>query len=784
MTEHQKVKIEKMKTDVIDLSNVIIEIGDIEKEWDEKVGPHPKPSMSTLREWDFKLLSRHKPLYTPVCDECCMCAFGKCDLTQDRKGACGIDLTTQQARQVAMYSAIGAACHAAHARHMLHHQIELCGRDCPIDLGDNVEVEAPIMRTVVGSKPETLGDMEKALDYAEEEITKVLASIHTGQEGNNLEYESKALHVGMIDNLVKEIGDIAQIVGYGMPKGTADAPLADLGFATLDRTKPLILMIGHNVAGGASMVDYLREHNLEDKVELAGICCTSHDLTRIYDKGKIMGPLSRTMKFLQAGIADVIVVDEQCIRTDVREWAEKTQTPLIASSEHNVQGLKDRTKDDPEAIISDLVEGRETGAFLLDSNKVAEVAVRTAMAVKPKREKLRFLPTPKEAQKLAKRCVTCEACHRVCPVNIHISEGMDAAKEGDLSVLASYRELCVGCTRCEEACGREIPIIKMIETAAQDEIIKDNYKIRVGRGPIQDVEIRKVGSPIVFGEIPGIVVFAGCSNYPNSTIEMAEMAEEFLKRNFIVVVSGCAAMEIARLKDEDGKTLYEKYPGDFDAGGLVNLGSCLSNAHVLGAAIKVANIFAKRDLRGNFEEIADYIYNRVGAVAVVWGTYSQKALSIGTGVNRWGIPVILGPQGTQYRRQFIGRKDKPETWAGFNARNGEAMNLEPVPEHLVYTPETKEEAMVWIVKLCLRNNDTPKGRMYKLEHYIDIHQKYMGTFPDDIDKYIRNKADIPLTKKDQIMKILEEKGWQPREVPDPTIVERLTRKPAAKEAGK
>lgn len=74
----------------------------------------------------------------------------------------------------------------------------------------------------------------------------------------------------------------------------------------------------------------------------------------------------------------------------------------------------------------------------------------------------------------------------------------------------------------------------------------------------------------------------------------------------------------------EGKTLYEKYPGGFEAGGIVNVGSCLSNPHIAGAAIKIASIFAKRKLRANYEEIVDYVLNRVGAVGVAWGAMSQK----------------------------------------------------------------------------------------------------------------------------------------------------------------
>ncbi|RMF90521.1 MAG: acetyl-CoA decarbonylase/synthase complex subunit alpha, partial [Methanobacteriota archaeon] len=258
--------------------------------------------------------------------------------------------------------------------------------------------------------------------------------------------------------------------------------------------------------------------------------------------------------------------------------------------------------------------------------------------------------------------------------------------------------------------------------------------------------------------------------------EIAEMAEEFLKRNYIVVTTGCAAMSLGSYKDEEGKTLYDKYPGEFDAGGLTNLGSCVSNAHALGAAIKVAHIFAKRNLRGNFEEIADYIHNRVGAVAVVWGTYSQKAHAICTGLARWGIPVLYGPSGMGYTRLLVGNRDDSEAWKGYDARTGEEITLDPAPDELITIAENKEEAIVKIARNVIRSNDTAKGRQIKLSHYIDLHKKYFGTMPDDLHLYIRNEKDIPITKRDEIMEMLKKRGWKERPVPDPTMVKRLVRK--------
>jgi acetyl-CoA decarbonylase/synthase complex subunit alpha len=234
-------------------------------------------------------------------------------------------------------------------------------------------------------------------------------------------------------------------------------------------------------------------------------------------------------------------------------------------------------------------------------------------------------------------------------------------------------------------------------------------------------------------------------------------------------------MSMAAVTDDEGKSLYEKYPGGFEAGGILNTGSCVSNSHIAGAAIKIASIFAKRKLRANYEEIADYILNRVGAVGLAWGAMSQKAASIASGFWRLGVPVIVGPHGSKYRRMLLGRKDIKEDWFVHDARTGDRVYVGPAPEHLFTTAETKEEAMVLIAKLCMRPNDTTRGRSMKLSHYIDLYRRLYGTMPDDIHLYIRNQRDIPITMKNEILKLLEEKNWKELIIPDPTLLPRLIR---------
>jgi acetyl-CoA decarbonylase/synthase complex subunit alpha len=713
----------------------------------------------------------------PYCDVCCLCTFGKCDLTAGKRGACGINISAQQSRMVLLACLIGASTHTSHARHLVEHLIEKHGYDSPINVGGiNVAVEAPITRLVCGIKPQTLGDLEEVLDYCENQLSNLLSSTHTGQEGHNIDFESKVFHSGMIDHVGLEVADIAQIATLGFPKGDPEAPLVDLGYGSIDYQKPMILCIGHNVVPATGILDYLKANGLIGEVEVAGLCCTAHDMTRYNPKAKIIGPISWQLRFIRSGLPDVVVLDEQCVRTDSVLEAKKIKAPVIVTSEKNTMGLPDRTKDSADAIVNDLVEGKVTGVLILDPEKVGEVVVQTAIKVAPNRKKFKTLPNVQEIIEMAKTCTKCNECRRTCPQDSPIMEAIAEAATGNLDALAEIYETCVGCGRCESACPNELALHSFIVTAGEKKLKEEKYKMRSGRGPIQDVEIRNVGSPIVLGEIPGVVAVVGCSNYPHGGKEVVEICQEFANRRYIVVLSGCAAMTAAMYKDEEGKTLYENYSGAFEAGGIVNVGSCVSNAHIAGAAIKIANIFAKRNLRANYEEIADYIHNRVGAVGLAWGAYSQKAAAIGAGFWRLGVPVIVGPHGAKYRRMLLGRKDKEEDWYVYDARTGDRVYVGPVPEHLFYAAETKEEAMVMIAKLCMRPNDTTRGRAVKLTHWIDLHKRLYGIMPDDINFYVRTELDIPITMKDEIHKILADKKWKETRIPDPTLLPRMIRK--------
>nr|CBH37435.1 acetyl-CoA decarbonylase/synthase complex, alpha subunit [uncultured archaeon] len=756
--------------DIFDLKNVDIHIGEIvaegeeEEEW-EPMGPHPMPRIATLRDWDFKLLNRYKPFYAPVCDMCCLCTYGKCDLTGNKKGACGIRMDAQQGRIVLLACLVGCSAHCGHGRHLLHDMINKFGRNVPIDFGPEVDIEAPLTRLVCGIKPKTIGDYEQVFSYIEEQIVQLTDALHTGQEGSYMDFESKALHMGMLDSLNKEAADIIQIACYKMPTslpgGGPDVPLVDVGIGTMNTDNAVIIVIGHNVPPAADIGVYLTENDLEDKVDLGGICCTSIDTTRVYHKAKVTAALGRQLRVLRAGIADVVVIDEQCIRADVLELCQRVHSPMIATNDKAMHGLVDRTDDDPDKIVADLVSGRVPGVIILEPDQVGEVAVRTALEMDKKRKSLKFILSDDEFKYYVNDCVLCGSCTLACPNGLYIGEANKSAAAGNIKPLADLFDICVGCGRCEQVCKKHIPIVDVMTKAAYPQLKEEKGRMRVGRGPIWDSEIRVVGAPIVLGTIPGIIAPIGCGNYPNGTKDAWLIVKEFAERNYIVTLTGCMAIDCALWKDEDGKTLYEKHHGGFDGGGVLNIGSCVSNAHIHDAAIKVASIFAGRPLRGNYEEIADYILSRVGACGVAWGAMSQKAASIATGFNRLGVPAVVGPHGVKYRRAFMSRPDIKEDWKLIDASDGSDVYVEPGPQDLLVACETVEEALPMMAKLCFRPSDTDRGRSVKLTHYIDLNLKYLHTYPSDWHLFVRAASDLPIATRNELLKKLEdERGWK------------------------
>ncbi|MCX6004268.1 MAG: acetyl-CoA decarbonylase/synthase complex subunit alpha [Chloroflexi bacterium] len=677
-------KNERLKTKALNIIKA-------EDAW-EPVGHTPLPEIPDLRNWDRRLLETWKPLYVPVSDKCNLCTCGECNLAEGRKGACGMDSGTFQARLTLQACCAGMANVIRRARKIIEYLVEKKGAEFKLELGDKVGIEAPHTRTVIGLKPAILADLQEVLVYLEGQLASLLSAANSGAELSNLDFESKALHASMLSHVAMECADIAQIAGFGLPASKADTHMVDVGIGSLDPAKPIILIIGSDTVSAVCLANYTKSNHLEEQVQLVCVGPVAHELARYYPHVKILGTVSQLPDFLSSKMADAIVCGGGSQLTNPAVEAAAAGSAFIATDATACYGLNDMTTSAIDSIEDVLVSGK--GAMVLDPEKTAEAAVKAAQ-----------------------------------------------------KVFAARKEKKPG---SGPAAGR----------------------MRVGRGPITDTEIRKVGAPLVLGTIPGVIAIVGSSNYPGSPDDIAEIAEEFARRKYIVVLAGDSAIAVAMKKDAEGKSIYEKYPPDFDAGGVVNIGSGIAAAHISGAAIKIASIFATLPLRANYEVVADYILNRVGAVGLAWGACGEEELALATGCNRLGIPVIVGPRSIKYGRLYISGQEKTD-WSVMDGREKKLVDTgEPSPEHLLNLLDEKGKVMVALAKLCIRKNDTPQGRATKLTHYIGgLNKQYFGKLPDDVHLFVRRASDIPIFFKKEIQAKLSETGWQEKPVLSlPTLI--------------
>ncbi len=277
---------------------------------------------------------------------------------------------------------------------------------------------------------------------------------------------------------------------------------------------------------------------------------------------------------------------------------------------------------------------------------------------------------------------------------------------------------------------------------------------------LSDVIIRDVGVPVVSGNIPGIVVLLSCPERSEDVEEPAKIAEALLKRGYLVLVPGCLAIALGSYRDEDGRSLYERYPDS-----LLHVGPCTSAAHLVGACVRIGVIFGKLSIRGKFARVADYVLNRVGACVVAWGReFSEHLIAAAYGVTRCGIPVVIGPD-PDAGSLLVEREPRV-----IDARSGEEAE-DPTPEHLRCAVSDWKEAAVTAARLCMRPNDTPECRQRKVEAYVELHRELYGELPPDLDRLIRDENDVPPALKSEIRERLEEAGWTPgSRASDPTLL--------------
>ncbi|PIQ46472.1 MAG: hypothetical protein COW04_01925 [Deltaproteobacteria bacterium CG12_big_fil_rev_8_21_14_0_65_43_10] len=780
MGDDQKKVIAKVGNTEVDVSKAVRDIRGIEdlvKEsvettWTEnvinqmKVWLTPYPHAHDIAEWDRFLLERYPPLYTATIKECQDCFQGPCNLEKG-KGSCGLDLETFQAKLSLQSACKGLAMHLSTCKELLDHCIKEFGKDKEIKWGNNIVYGLMNVNILISDSPKNLGEVREALTYAEGQLSELLTAANVGRESSVTDLESKVFHAGSVLLFVMDLTEWLKYnffdFAWGPDKDLMDIPAfppptTEGGLGSVDTSKPVLVFMGNDFLPAWMAVKYMKDNGIEGKIEVTGIGSTGHDMIRFYDKAKVLTSPTRANKVLRLGMGDVIVLSDICCKVDVMEEAIKTDTRVITTSFNHTYGLDDRALDSVDEIVNDLEKGTPI-VMISDPRKAGEVAVKLAQKMKGKR-KDSYLLTAEDIKRYASKCTDCDACSRACPASLINCEALKAAKEGDFTRLADVHEKSMYCGKCEQACPEGIPLMDMFLSANPQAIKEDYFKMRAGRGPITNLEVRDIA--ITMFSMPSAVAIIGCGNYPGAESEVAEMAREFVQSNYSVAVAGCIAQDVARYKDpKTGKFLFEAYPALYNPRCLTNCGGCSAQSLVSTAPYyKLGYVAFRNPYKSTLAQEADFIY-RFASVVIMWGPATDLAYAVAAAHARAGIPVIVGPNGSKFKRYLLGNKYDRSKWWGLHGNTGEKRETEPTPEHLLIPVETIDEAIALVPKLSFTTQEMDVSRQNKFDLYLNAYKKRFGEWPDDWHLFVKKEAELPITKKAKIIRLLEEEhGWE------------------------
>lgn len=746
--------------------DILREMGDRSlKQWKPKLNIFAHAS--DIAEWDTVLLNRYCPVYTRIKKECDGCMQGPCAVNE-KVGLCGLDSDAYQAKLSLQDACKGLSRQLTVARDLLEFSVNTFGHDKEIDIGHSITYPTMNTSMLTGFYTTDLADMERALSYAEAQLSELLSTAYFGSESVR-ELEAKTLHAGSLTFLVMEIAESIKMCCFeffnaGRHPGTeySEFPPVDteVGLGAVDKTKPVIVFAGNNFLPAWFAIEYVKREGLEDAVELCGVGAVGHDIPRFYKRGKVLTSAVKARKVFRAGIPDVVVVSESCSGLDVLTEAKRVDAAVIAYGYKAGNGLEDRSEDSVDDILNDVMA--KPCVRLTNPEKAGELAVKLAVAIKKSGKRRRsYLLSEAEVKEEASRCTSCDACFGVCPSRLAIS---NAIAEGE-KALADIYDDCIFCGACERVCPEGVAIMDSIIRAASaaGKLSDDKYLMRAGRGPMSELEWRDLTFGVVLGgNGPGMINIVGCGNYPGSEREVADMARYFLERNALVTVSGCVAADVAKYFDaEERKYLFEHYIAAGVLKGLVNFGGCTAISHVPSAIYRGALVGSAYVPKANWTQIADYLYARLPVVVIMWGAATEEMYAVASGLVRAGIPVVVGPSGFTFKRYLMGDKHDRSRWWMYDGVTGEKKEVEPCPVHMLVPVETKEEAIAMSAELLHRPLALRDPRLASLDAANEAHKEFFGEYPDDWHLYVRSEQELHVMRRAELLRKLEkEQGWE------------------------
>jgi carbon-monoxide dehydrogenase catalytic subunit len=357
---------------------------------------------------------------------CCRhCSMGPCRIDPfgngPQVGVCGADADTISARHIVRMIAAGAAAHSDHGRTVVQTlEIASEGEDSAYKIKDEVKLKA--VAEIYGIKTANRATREIAADLVKEAIKEfgqqdgflqitetapkartelwkalnimprgidreVVESLHRTHMGVDAEYRHLIRH-GMRTSLADGWGGSMvatelQDILYGIPN-----PLkSSANFGVLDESMINVIVHGHEPALSDIIAEVATSEGMDSKakavgaagINIAGICCTANEI--LMRRGiPIAGSFLQQELAIMTGVADMMIVDVQCIMPGLRTVADCFHTELITTSEKaKIPGVRH-------------VEFHEADAI-----KTAEEIIQSAINNYAKRNKKNvYLPTDKE----------------------------------------------------------------------------------------------------------------------------------------------------------------------------------------------------------------------------------------------------------------------------------------------------------------------------------------------------------------------------------------------------
>jgi carbon-monoxide dehydrogenase catalytic subunit len=307
---------------------------------------------------------------------CCrICTMGPCRITRKSPaGICGATADTIAARNLLRMIASGAAAHSDHGRDVAHtFKMAVENDNCDYTIKDELklrEVAAKYGIKVEGRNTKEIGsDLAKAVlaEFGKQEGTLISSATYPPTTRQKT-WKEFGVTPRAVDREIVEImhrthmgvgSDYKNLVQQGIRASLADGwggsliatELSDILFGSpwpirfganlgvLDEKKVNIIVHGHEPTLSDIIVAVSQEPELikmaEDKgatgINLAGICCTSNEILMRHGI-PVAGNFLQQELALMTGVAEVMLVDVQCIMPSLGSLSNCFHTKLITTS--------------------------------------------------------------------------------------------------------------------------------------------------------------------------------------------------------------------------------------------------------------------------------------------------------------------------------------------------------------------------------------------------------------------------------------------------------------------